>query len=599
MPSTVEPLRRAAAATAGLGLCVVAAGVTTAGSSSEYDWLEGLARAVMVGAPIAVGLYARRRPPFERFGTLLIAVGVAWFVATLSGSRDDVLYSVGRIAAWGVEAALVYVVLAFPTGRLRGRTDRLLAGTAALVATVLFLPTALLVEAYPLPAPSTSCQADCPHNAFMIVGAEPAFVADIVRPLREFLTAALFTAVTVRLGLRIHRATHLVRRTLEPVLFVAALGMVILALGLTGRRVAPESPLLDISMWLIAFTLPLLAVAFLIGLARWRLFTAAAMQQLATRLHGHPRPAELRAALADAFDDPSLEIAYWLQEGDGEWVDAEGRTVRPPPPESGRCLTEVRDDGRRVAAVVHDAALRDDPAFIAVATSYSVMALDHQRLSLQASTLVREVHDSRARIQSTADDERRRIERDIHDGAQQRLVALRINLELAAEQTEGDDPDRARVLRALGTDVETAIDEVRSLARGIYPGVLADRGLVDALRSAALQTALPTSVLAAGVKRYSREIETAAYFCCLEALQNADKHARGATAAVVDLSDNGVLRMEVRDDGAGFDSATVAPGSGLLNMRDRLAAVDGELVTHSSPGRGTRLIVTIPIHAAG
>jgi signal transduction histidine kinase len=406
-------------------MCVVAAVVTTTGSTSEYDWLEGLARAVMVGAPLAVGLYARRRQPFERFGTMLIAVGVAWFVATFSGSRDEVLYSVGRIAAWFLEVALVYVVLAFPSGRLPGRPDRLLAGAAAFVVMVLYLPTALLVEAYPLPAPPTSCHTDCPHNAFMIVSAEPAFVSDIVRPLREFLTAALFTAVTVRLGVRIHRATHLVRRTLEPVLLVAILRLAFLAVGTTARRVAPESQLLDICMWLIAFTLPAMAVAFLVGLGRWRLFTAAAMQRLATRLHGHPRPDELRAALADAFDDPSLDIAYWLDDGGGRWVDAEGKAVRPPPAGSGRCLTEVRDDDRRVAAIIHDAALRDDPAFIAVATSYSVMTLDHQRLSLQAATLVGEVHDSRARIQATADEERRRIERDIHDGAQQRLVALR------------------------------------------------------------------------------------------------------------------------------------------------------------------------------
>jgi signal transduction histidine kinase len=578
-------------------MCVVAAVVTTAGSMSQYDWLEGLARAVMVGAPLVVGLYARRRQPFERFGTMLIAVGVAWFVATFSGSRDEVLYSVGRIAGWFVEAGLVYVVLAFPSGRLPGRPDRLLAAAAAFVVVILFLPTALLVEAYPLPAPPTSCHTGCPHNAFMIVSAEPAFVEDIVRPLREFLTAALFTAVTVRLGVRIHRATKLGRRTLEPVLVVVAVRLAILALGLTGRRVAPESPLLDISMWLIAFTLPALAVAFLVGLARWRLFTAAAMQQLATRLNGHPRPGELRDALADAFDDPSLDIAYWLEEAGGKWVDADGKTLVPPPPGSGRCLTEVRDDDRRAAAIIHDAALRDDEAFIATATSYAVMTLDHQRLTVHADTLVREVHESRARIQATADEERRRIERDIHDGAQQRLVALRINLELAAEQTESDDPDRAKVLRALGTDVDTAIDEVRSLARGIYPGVLADRGLVAALRSAALETVLPTTVLAAGVQRYSRDIETAAYFCCLEALQNAGKHARGATAAVVDLSDNGVLRMEVRDDGAGFDAGSMVAGAGFVNMRDRLAAVDGELVTHSSPGRGTRLIVTIPLEA--
>ena len=152
------------------------------------------------------------------------------------------------------------------------------------------------------------------------------------------------------------------------------------------------------------------------------------------------------------------------------------------------------------------------------------MTLDNHRLSAQTTSLVREVRESRARIQSSADDERRRIEHDLHDGAQQRLVALRIKLELAAERA-GENGGAADLLRGLGGEVEEALDEVRSLARGIYPAQLADRGLVEALRSAALRSVLPTTVLAAGVGRYPRNIESAAYFCCLEALQNADKHA--------------------------------------------------------------------------
>ena len=201
------------------------------------------------------------------------------------------------------------------------------------------------------------------------------------------------------------------------------------------------------------------------------------------------------------------------------------------------------------------------------------MTLDNQRLTAQARGLLHEVSESRARIQATADEERRRIERDLHDGAQQRLVALRIELELEAEEAERGDAERAATLRRLGADVEEAIDEVRSLARGIYPAALADRGLADALRAAALRSPLPTTVLVTGVGRYSREIETAAYFCCLEALQNAAKHAHGASAAVIELSDDGMLRVEVRDDGAGFDVASVEHGSGLVNMRDRLSAV--------------------------
>jgi signal transduction histidine kinase len=325
---------------------------------------------------------------------------------------------------------------------------------------------------------------------------------------------------------------------------------------------------------------------------RWRLFVAGAMQSLATQLPGHAEPEQLRAALADAFDDPSMEIVYCLDDG---WVDVEGRPFVPPAAGSGRWLTVVEDGGARVAAIVHDAGLRNDDAFVATASSYALITLNNQRLTAQARGLLHEVSESRARIQATADEERRRIERDLHDGAQQRLVALRIQLELEAEEAEPADAERAATLRRLGADVEEAIDEVRSLARGIYPAALADRGLADALRAAALRSPLPATVLATGVGRYSREIETTAYFCCLEALQNAAKHAHGASAAVIELSDNGKLRVEVHDDGAGFDVATVDHGSGLVNMRDRLSAVGGELATESSPGRGARVVITIPL----
>src|SRR4051794_35666068 len=192
MHSTIKRLEAAVPVAAGSAMCVVAMVVTTTGSASKYDWLEGLARALMVGVPIAVGVYARRRPPFERFGSLLIAVGAVWWLATFAGSQNEVLYSVGRAAGWVAELGIVYLVLAFPSGRLPERTDRLLVGALAVVLLVLYLPTALLVDAYPVPAPPTSCTAHCPHNAFMIVRAEPAFVEGIMRPLREFLTAALF-----------------------------------------------------------------------------------------------------------------------------------------------------------------------------------------------------------------------------------------------------------------------------------------------------------------------------------------------------------------------------------------------------------------------
>ena len=581
-----------AAAVAGAALCCLTGVLVTAWSTSRYDWLEGLARALMVGAPIAVGLYARRRVPFARFGGLLVGVGVVWFVATLSNSPNEVVYSIGRVGGWFAEAAIVYVVLAFPTGRLPERVDRVLAAATAALVLLLYLPTALLVDAYPVPTLFMSCSEDCPSNAFDVVSPEPGFVSDVVYPLRELILVAITIAGVLRLGARLRAATPVMRRTLEPVLLAAIFRVGALGGAILLRRLDLDERVVHTGVWVVALALPVLCIAFLAGLVRWRLFVAGAMQSLATQLPGNAEPEQLRAALADAFDDPSIEIFYRL---DDRWVDAHGRPFVPPAMASGRWLTEVEDDGARVAAIVHDAGLRNDDAFIATATSYALMTLENQRLTAQARGLLHEVSESRARIQATADEERRRIERDLHDGAQQRLVALRIELELEAEDAEPSDAERAATLRRLGADVEEAIDEVRSLAREIYPAALADRGLPDALRAAALRSPLPATVLVTGVGRYSHEIETAAYFCCLEALQNAAKHAHGASAAVIELSDNGTLRAEVRDDGAGFDVATVDHGSGLVNMRDRLSAVGGELATESSPGRGARIVITIPL----
>jgi signal transduction histidine kinase len=580
-----------ATAVAGAALCLLT-GVLVA---TWTNWVEGLARALMVGAPIAVGLYARRRVPFARFGGLLVGVGMVWFVATLSNSPDAVVYSVGRVGAWLAELAIVYVILAFPTGRLSDRIDRVLVAVVAADVLLLYIPTALLVDSYPLPTLYTACTQGCPGNAFDIVAQQPAFVEDFIYPLRELVLISATVAVVVRLGGRLRGATPVMRRTLEPVLLAAIFRVAALGIGILARRLDLSDRAVEVAGWVVSFALPVLAFAFLAGLVRWRLFVAGAMQSLATQLPGHAEPEQLRAALADAFDDPSIEIVYCLDDG---WVDAQGRPFVPPAAASGRWLTVVEDDGARVAAIVHDAGLRNDDAFVATATSYALMTLDNQRLTAQARGLLHEVSESRARIQATADEERRRIERDLHDGAQQRLVALRIELELEAEEAEPRDAERAATLRRLGADVEEAIDEVRSLARGIYPAALADRGLADALRAAALRSPLPTTVLVTGVGRYSGEIETAAYFCCLEALQNAAKHAHGASAAVIELSDNGTLRVEVRDDGAGFDVATVDHGSGLVNMRDRLSAVGGELATESSPGRGARIVITIPLDAS-
>ncbi len=265
-----------------------------------------------------------------------------------------------------------------------------------------------------------------------------------------------------------------------------------------------------------------------------------------------------------------------------------------------RCsFTEITAEDGQVVGVLHDAALESSPAFVMVARSSVLKALENERLGTELRNSLRELRESRARIMSSADRERRRIERDLHDGAQQSLVALRIRLDLASQLLARDPTRSEQLLSELASEVDAALEEVRSLARGVYPSILADRGLSDALRSAALRNPVPTTVELQGVGRYAAEVEAATYFCCLEAMQNAMKHGGDVHLITVAVSVDGSLHFAVRDDGAGFVQNGAVSGSGLTNMRDRLAAVGGLLDVRTAPGDGTMVAGSVPLNGNG
>ena len=199
------------------------------------------------------------------------------------------------------------------------------------------------------------------------------------------------------------------------------------------------------------------------------------------------------------------------------------------------------------------------------------------------------------RILADGDQERRRIERDLHDGAQQRLVALGIQLELTEELIKHDRERGIAKLHALGEEVDSALAEIQALARGVYPSRRADRGRGEALRAAARRLPLDAIVEPDGLGRYPAEIENAVYFCCLEAMQNTSKHAPEAGHVRITLGAEDDLVFEVRDDGEGFDTEQAAGGAGLVNMHDRLAAVGGVMDVTSMPGRGTTVSGRIPL----
>jgi signal transduction histidine kinase len=381
------------------------------------------------------------------------------------------------------------------------------------------------------------------------------------------------------------------RRTLVPVLGVGIVRCGALVAFLAVRAADPNASALDPLGWLMMLGVSAISLAFLVGLLESRVHAAGALERVTAGLSDVDGPGDLRELIAEAIGDPSLEIRYasWREPGQASapWrLDlqaADGRSVLPLP----------ADD--TIAAIEYDSALDDQRSFVAAVGACAMAALRRQQLAGALQASLKEVEDSRARIAAAADGERHRIERDLHDGAQQDLVTLRVKLALAAETLEKDPVEGRRRLAMLGERVDEILDQVRSLARGVYPPLLADAGLVEALRSAGSRATLPVTVSGENVRRYPEEVESAVYFCCLEALQNVAKHAPDATRAAISLSDNGALRFTVEDDGQGLPSNAELRGSGLANMRDRVAAVGGTLDVRSGNGEGTVLVGTVPL----
>ena len=586
----------------GLAACVAmvvaataAAAVIAVSGDPNEPALVATARAAIAGLPIAVGLTIWRHAANDRFGPLLVAVGGVCLLSTLAESSDAGVYTMGRAAGWILQAFLVYVILAFPTGRLEAPIDRLLALTTAAVVAVLFLPRLLIAADFQVPSPYTSCVQDCPGNALFALGKEPGIVESLIQPLGTILAVAVMTAVAVRLWRRIRESTRLTAQMLVPVLVVGAAQVALVAAGFVVRDADPGSWVTQAVAWAIALSPAALALAFLLGFVRWRLFIGNALEEFAEVLRSSPDDDGVRTAFARAFGDHSVEIAFPGDGGAG-WVDAAGAPVTIPRPGDGRTVTAAGRNGVPVAAVIHDPALDADPRFVNAAVAMAGVVLDNQRLAAESQAAMREVTRSRGRIAATAERERRRIERDLHDSAQQRLVALRIELELTEDLVRSDPERGVERLKQLEGELDQALDELRSLAHGVYPPLLSDRGLPEALQSASRRSAIPVRLATHGVGRYAPEVESAVYFCVLEAIQNAMKHAAGARTLRVQIDGTGTeLRFSVRDDGAGAPGGRIDGGAGMTNMNDRLEAVGGELEIVSTPGVGTTVRGRLPV----
>jgi signal transduction histidine kinase len=337
--------------------------------------------------------------------------------------------------------------------------------------------------------------------------------------------------------------------------------------------------------------------AFVIGLLRTRYTRAGAVGDLVERLNATGIGGEsLRDALSDALGDRSLALAYWSR-GSERYVDSHGQPVELPPPTSrSRAVTEIEREALPVAAIVHDAALLDEPGLVRAAGAAAALALENERLEAELKARVAELQVSRAKVIEVGMAERRALERNLHDGAQQRLVALSLQLGLARTKMR-DDPDTAeRILDGARVELASALEELRELARGIHPAVLSDRGLQAAVEALAVRSPFPVRVVEVPGERLPEPVEAAAYFVIAEALTNVAKYADATHATVRVATEDGALVVEVRDDGVG--GAEIGAGSGLSGLVDRVGACEGSLSVDSPRGAGTTLRAVLPATAA-
>jgi len=342
-----------------------------------------------------------------------------------------------------------------------------------------------------------------------------------------------------------------------------------------------------ILLLLLAIPAAVLAIAVLEALG------AAAGALVEALLHsGRAAGGPVREMLAESLGDRTLSIAYWLPDSE-TFVDEAGRPVDLPDPGSGRAWTAVERNGVRVAAIVHDAALDTGPELVQAAAAAAALALDNERLKADLRARVEELRVSRVRIVEAADAARRRLERDLHDGAQQQLVSLALDLRLLKSRVR--DTDAEPLVDGLAEKLAVALGELRELARGIHPAILSDRGLGPAIE--ALASRVPVSVESEVDidERLSEPIEAAAYFVVAEALTNIVKYAQATKARVSVRRRADVVTVVVDDDGVG--GARIGAGTGLRGLQDRLAALDGSLSIDSPGGGGTRLRARIPCGA--
>jgi signal transduction histidine kinase len=522
------------------------------------------------GSFAAFGLVAWRRRPDSRSGMLMTATGFAFFVGPLLSQLDappaQLLYTL-LVDSW-IFFFVTLLLTLLTSGRLTSTRDRwLVAGYA--------LPLVLLQVTWLL---------FLPEDENLLLAFPDADVAHVLdRTQRGLLAVACAVTVAVIVG-RWWRTSGPRRRVLLPSLAGALALSFFTALLINDLVAGTRSQTL---LWLAACSIVTVPAAFLAGLLRSRL-ARGSLAELFRDL-GTMRGDDLQAALARSLGDPQLTVAYWLPAYES-YADAAGNPVTLPEPHGDRAVAPVERDGQAVAALVYDASLDDDPELVEAVTAAAAIAIENQHLHAESHARLAELKASRERIVSAGDAERRRLERNLHDGAQQRLVAIALQLRLLQRRV-GHDPVSEQLLTTASAELALSLAELRELARGIHPAVL-EHGLASALGSLATRSPVPTTVACERSVAWPEPVQLAAYFVASEALANIAKYA-GATSATVRVWRAGALAgIEIADDGVG--GADDSRGTGLRGLADRVEALDGRLRVVSPPGGGTVVTAELP-----
>jgi signal transduction histidine kinase len=520
------------------------------------------------GSFAAFGLVAWRKRPDSRSGALMTATGFAFFVSPLLSQLDGALAHTALtllVDVW-IFFFVPLILTLLTRGRMRSRFDRWLVASYAVPLVILQVIWLTFV--------------DDPEN--LLLAFPNADVAHVIDRIQRGLLACICAATVVVVAVRWWRSSPPRRRALLPSL-AGALVLLLFTVLLVNDLVSGtrSEPLL----WITACSLLTVPAAFLAGLMRSRL-ARGGLAELFVGL-GTTRGADLQAALAKTLGDPGLIVARRL---DGTYADAAGRPVELPENGADSSVARVESDEQELAVIVYDSSLDEDPELIEAATAAATVALENDRLQAEAQERLAELRASRERIVAAGDAERRRLERNLHDGAQQRLVAIALQLRILQHRV-GDDPSAAELVSTATEELSRSLEELRELARGLHPAVL-EHGLGAALQALATRSPVPTTVSCDTGGALPEPVELAAYFVASEALTNVAKYSQATHATVRVRRDGPNVRIEIADDGIG--GADQAAGSGLRGLADRVEALDGRLHVTSPAGAGTTVTAELP-----